>query len=101
MAVIFEQFVEHVYSNDEHAGIIGIIWEDPDFPWKDLENMSEYVHALYGPRLSAEFDALLHYFDLSMTCSSSASDTTENEDWPVDSDTEEYLKWDTSTEQEV
>jgi hypothetical protein len=94
MADIFERFAEHVYNKHEHTAIIDLIWEDPDFPWRNVDAMSEFVHDMYSTRHSAEFDILFDHFDASMTCSSS-SDTTETEEW-LDSDNEEYSKWNTS-----
>jgi uncharacterized protein YozE (UPF0346 family) len=80
MSGIFERFAEHVYGKKEHTNLIDAIWDDPGFPWHDIETMSEYVHKTYRPRVSTEFDVFFDEFDRMMTCESSCSDTTDTED---------------------
>ncbi len=100
MADLFERFAEYAYDNNEHTRIIDLIWEDPDFPWRDTDSMSEFVNEIYGAKRCLEFDMLLHSFDMSMTCSS-RSDTAEIEEELGDSDNEEYFKCNTSAQEEV
>jgi hypothetical protein len=73
MVDVFESYANHTFDNNEHTELINTMWGDAEFPWQEMEHMSDYVRAMYGPRMSTEFEVFLDKFDMAMTCASVCS----------------------------